>query len=197
MGAWTGNWNLETHRFDSNGSTNAMKNIRFENNEIGTIQDNFYTLPISDVYGFDCMSTIRNGDFEALGDLYWVSRAGGSAGVKEDDAGQQGKYYGYIDDLDKGDAALYQGIKFTAEKTYEVNARVKSSGDTVRLFVRDQVTQELIFYHEFNNTEWKNITFVFRLANTGNYHIGVERGDATKGWAKIDSLSVTEIWTTP
>ena len=171
-----------------------MKNIRFENNEIGAIQDNFYTLPISDLHGFDCMSTMRNGDFELLGDLYWVSRAGGSAGAREDAVGQEGKYYGYIDNLDKADSALYQGIQFSDHYSYDVQARVQSSGDTVRLFVKDQSTQELIASQEFNNTEWQEVSFTFRVPKTGNYQIGVERGNATKGWARIDSVSISEFW---
>ena len=143
------------------------------------------------------MSAMKNGDFESLGDLYWVSRAGGSAGAGEDAVGQDGKYYGYIDNLDKADAALYQGIKFSDEYSYDVQARVQSSGDTVRLFVKDQITQELIASKEFNNTEWQKVSFTFRVPKTGNYQIGVERGNAAKGWARIDSVSILEFWEAP
>ena len=189
IGAWTGNWNTETKTFDFNGSCNPMKNIRFENNEVGTIQSSWYSLPVSDFYGFDSMSVMKNGDFESIGELYWLTRAGGSAGVKKDLVGQEGTYYGYIDSLDQADAALYQGIKFTEGYPYKLTARVQSSGDTVRLFVKDQVTQELIAFKEFNNTEWQKIEFSFEVPKTGNYHIGVERGNAAKGWGRIDSLS--------
>ncbi len=182
MGVWSGNWNLETQKFEYNGSTSPVKSIRFENNEIGKVQDNFYTLPISDVYGYDCMTSLKNGDF-LQGDVYWVSRQGGSAGVT--DAG-----YGYIDGLDQGDAALYQGLKMLQEVKYELIADLKTAGQPVRLFVKDQLTGELIAQQECTATDWQTLTMEFTVPKDGNYHVGVERGDAQSGFAYIDNVSL-------
>jgi parallel beta-helix repeat protein len=180
-GAWLGSWNLETHKFEFDGSCNPMKNIRFENNTIDRFEDSFYALQISDVYGFDCMIEMRNGDF-AKKDIYWVSRAGGKAGERDG--------YGYIEELDKADAALYEGIKLREGMEYEFKAKVMSSGDKARLFVKDQITGELIASKEFTNTDWKEVSFSFEVPKTGNYHVGVERGEAKSGWARIDDVSV-------
>lgn len=186
IGAWTGNWNTETKKFDFNGSTNAMKNIRFENNEIGSIQSNFYSLPISDVYGFDCMTSMRNGDFSQK-DIYWVSRKGGSSGYTQDG-------YGYIEGLDKADAALYQGIKFFDGMNYQLTADVKTSGDPVRLFVKDQLTGELVASKACTATDWETVSLNFTVPKTGNYHIGIERGDAAKGTAYIDNVTCQAVY---
>ena len=186
IGAWTGNWNTETKKFDFNGSTNAMKNIRFENNEIGSIQSNFYSLPISDVYGFDCMTSMRNGDF-AQKDIYWVSRKGGSSGYTQDG-------YGYIDGLDKSDAALYQGLKFFDGMNYQLTADVKTSGDPVCLFVKDQITGELVASKVCTATNWETVSLNFTVPKTGNYHIGIERGDATKGVAYIYNVTCEAVY---
>lgn len=183
-GAWLGSWNLETHKFEFDGSCNPMKNIRFENNVFGSMQDNFYALPISDVYGFDCMSDLQNGDFSKK-DIYWVSRAGGKAGERNG--------YGYIEDLDLADAALYEGIKLCEGIKYLFCAKVMSAGDRARLFVKDQITGKLIAAKEFSNTAWCEISFIFEVPATGNYHVGVERGEAKGGWARIDDVSLAPL----
>ncbi|MBQ7727093.1 MAG: DUF4082 domain-containing protein [Clostridia bacterium] len=195
LGAWTGNWDLQTHLFDFNGSTNPMKNIRFENNEIGQIQDNFYTLPVSDFYGFDSMRSVRNGDFEQ-GDIYWVSRLKGSrasAGASVSSAGQNGKGYGFISDLEKGDAALYEGLFLDGDTDFEMKVSVKTSGDRVRLFVRDQITQELIASLPLTNLEWQQVSLTFRVPSSGNYQLGIERGEAAGGYAYIDDFSLATV----
>ena len=190
IGAWTGNWDLETQKFDFNGSANPMKNIRFENNTIDRVQSSFYTLPISDVYGFDCMTAMKNGDF-ATKDIYWVSRlqnSQASAGAQQN-LDKENDWYGYIRDLNKGDAALYQGLKLQTGRNYCLKAMVQTSGDPVRLFVKDQITQELIASQEICNIQWEEVSLTFQVPADGNYHIGIERGNATKGWACIDSVS--------
>ena len=179
--------------FDETADPSPIKNVRFENNTIGTIQENFFSTPISDLYGYDCMPNVRNGDFEKTGDAYWVSRKNAhadSAGAKDDTVGQDGNYYGYIDHLDQGDAALYQGIKLTAGRAYTLVAKVQSSGAPCRVFVRDQITQEPVILKEFSNTIWEEQNVEFEVPKDGNYHIGIERGKATEGWARIDSVSL-------
>jgi len=193
IGAWLGHWDASTQKFIYDNKCNPMKNIRFENNTIGSIQDNFYTLPISDFItngnkledgtpiSFDSMNEMRNTDFSKY-DTYWISRKGGSAGWH-----QEG--YGYIDNLDKADAALYQGIHFTSDVNYKFSAKVKSSGDPVCLFVKDQITEELIASKEFTNTNWEIVDLEFTVPKTGDYHIGIERGVAAGGVGCIEDVS--------
>jgi hypothetical protein len=90
--------------------------------------------------------------------------------------------------LDKADAALYEGIKLCEKTKYIFSAKVISSGEKVRLFVRDQITSKLIAAKDFDNTTWKEVSFAFEVPATGNYHVGVERGEAKGGWARIDDV---------
>jgi hypothetical protein len=55
------------------------------------------------------------------------------------------------------------------------------------MFVKDLETQELIASKEFNNTEWAYEHLEFKVPKDANYHIGIERGNAEKGWARIDN----------
>jgi len=180
LGAWTGNWNPETKQFDLNGSMNPMKNIRFENNTIDRIQDNFYTLVISDVYGFNCMLEMQNGDFSSK-DIYWVSREDVYSGGKDG--------YGYLLTTEDSDAALYQGIKLYAKRRYKIEATVKTSGVKARLFVRYQTTGELIASKEVDNIDWTTISFEMFTPYRGNYHVGVEQVDAASGQVWVDDFS--------
>ena len=190
-----GIWNSDPFR-DVGGPT-PVKNIRFENNDIGKIQDNFYATPITDMNLYACTTTMHNGDFERTGEAYWTLKGNAnpaSAGAGNDDAGQQGSYYGFIDHLDEGDAKIYQGLNLKAGQVYQFRATVQSSGDPCRLFVRDLDTQELIAEKEFSNTEWAQTQLEFAVPRTGNYHIGMERGNAAKGWARMDSADVLCDW---
>lgn len=187
-----GIWNDDP--FDEITAPTPAKNIRFENNEILKIQDNFYETPISDMNLYDCMTEMKNGDFENR-ESYWTllpNENEKSAGVASEAVGQDGTFYGYIEQLDKGDAKIYQGLKLESGKNYSFKAKVQSSGTGCRMFVRNLDTQELVASLEFNNTEWAEQTLTFEVPETGNYHIGIERGDATEGWARIDSANVTE-----
>ena len=93
--------------------------------------------------------------------------------------------YGYIRNLDKGDAAIYQGLYLKAGLPLTFRATVRSSGETCRLFVKDLDTQELIAKLPFSNTDWEEKTLEFTVPKNGNYHIGLEAGDAKSGWAEI------------
>lgn len=191
MGAWTGYWDEGNEDFDLNGTNSPMKNIRFENNEIGQeIQSNFYTLQMSNVVGFDCMTSMQNTDFEFTADSYWSSC--GIAGAKNDSNGQDGEWYGYIDC--SKDSALYQGIYRYSNANYNFKAKVKAGEGPARLFVKSMSTGELIASKEFSNTDWQEIEFTFSVPEDGNYNVGVERGNATKGIACIDSVDCNPIF---
>lgn len=181
IGAWSGCWDLETRTYNGNGTNNPIKNVRFENNEIGRIQSNFYGVPISDVYGFDCMSALQNGDFSQH-DIYWVSRVEGASGERD------GR--GYIDATSGANAALYQGLKLHGGMSYKLTADVSTQDGTYRLFVRDQVTQKLIASREVSAKELTSVTLSFDVPETGNYHVGLECGDAKSGTAQIDNVTL-------
>ena len=180
IGAWSGCWNLETRTYDGNGSNNPIKNVRFENNEVDRIQSNFYGVPISDVYGFDCMTTLQNGDF-AQDDIYWISRGGESAGETGG--------HGFLKP-DGADAALYQGLKLNAGISYDFTADVTTDGGAYRLYVRDQVTQKLIASKDITAGSKATVVLSFEVPTTGNYHVGIECGDAKAGTAEIDNVTL-------
>ncbi|MBQ2881591.1 MAG: hypothetical protein IJE40_04935, partial [Clostridia bacterium] len=167
-----------------------VTNFRFENNVIDTIEENFFETQISDMNCFRSMTAIHNGDFESAGLGFWSVRKNSeddSVGVGYDEVGQEGTAYGYIKDLEKGDAAIYQGLYIKSDEMCTFRAKVQSSGDTCRLFVRDLDTQELIAAKDFRNTDWQYEELEFKVPKSTNYHIGIERGNAEKGWARIDN----------
>ena len=174
-------------------SPTPIKNIRFKNNKINKIQDNFYQTPISDVNLYPCMTEMLNGGFEDR-ESYWVLKQNSkdqSAGISKYNAGQDGTWFGYIQYLDQGDTKIYQGLRFEAGRVYNFNAKLMTQdGATCRMFVRDLDTQELVASKEFNSSTWKEETLTFTVPTSGNYHIGIERGNATAGAARIDSASV-------
>lgn len=186
-----GNWNFNPYT-TKNGCP-PVTNFRFENNKIDTIEQNFFETQISDMNCFHSMTSIHNGNFENSGLAFWSYRKNSdenSVGVGHDPAGRDGDSYGYIDHLDAGDAALYQGLYIKSGEMCNFRAKVQSSGDTCRMFVRDLDTQELVASKEFCNTEWKQEELEFSVPKSGNYHIGIERGNASAGWARIDNAEL-------
>ena len=139
---------------------------------------------IYDCNYFTCANSITNGDFDYAGRAFWSLV--GNAGVAE----EEGNRIGYIKDFDVGDAKLYEGFSIEGEQEYELKLDVCTSGDVCRLFVRDINTQETIAVKEVSNTEWQKIKFNFYVPKTANYQVGIERGDARRGWAKIDNVKM-------
>lgn len=183
-----GNWLYNP--YTSKNGYPPVTHIRFENNKIDAIEPNFFETQISDMSYFRSTKQIHNGDFENGGLVFWSTRKNNnpdSAGVGYDNIGQDGKAYGYINHLDEGDAALYQGLYIRAGEPCCFWAKLQSSGDTCRMFVRNLDTQELVACQDFNNTQWQDVQMDFTVPEDANYHIGIERGDATKGWARIDN----------
>lgn len=161
--------------------------VRFENNIIDAIEMNFFETAVSDMNYFHSSREIQNGSFED-GAVFWAMRKNSDAdcaGVGHEDTEDRRIAYGYIGSFDKGDAALYQGLYIKNSEPVAFLAKVKTSGATCRLFVRNLDTQELVAYKCFNNTEWQTVCFDFLVPESGNYHVGIERGDAENGWARI------------
>ena len=175
LGTWL--YNPYTVKTD----THPVTNMSFINNKIDAIEQNFFDTQVSDMHGFRSMRHIINGDFKN-GLTYWNY-------IKNESENSVGRVkgeenYGYIKDLDKGDAKLFQGL-YIENKPAVFRAVVKSSGEKCRLFIRNSATNELIAYKDFNNTEWEKIDLEFTAPESANYRLGIERGEAEKGEAYI------------
>lgn len=170
-----------------------VTHVRFENNVIDAIEPNFFETQIADMNYFHSTRMMINGGFENGGLVFWSYRKNSnddSVGVGHDEVGQVGDAYGYINHLDEGDAALYQGLFIRAGEPNCFWAKLQTSGVTCRMFIRDLDTQELVASKDFNNTEWEDVQLDFTVPKDGNYHVGIERGDAESGWARIDNATL-------
>lgn len=170
-----------------------VTNVRFENNVIDAIEPNFFETQITDMNYFHSTREVKNGGFENGGLVFWSYRKNSnddSVGVGYDDVGQEGRAYGYINHLSEGDAALYQGLFIRADEMCCLFAKLQTSGVTCRMFVRDLDTQELVASKEFSGTEWEYVQIDFKVPRDANYHVGIERGDAENGWARIDNMTL-------
>ncbi len=169
-----------------------VTNFRFENNRIDAIEPDFFATKISDMNYFHSMREMQNGGFES-GLSFWSYRKNSnehSVGIGNDDVGQPKGKYGYISHLEDGDAALYQGLFIRSGELNCFWAKLQTSGDPCRIFVRDLDTQELVAEKDFSNTEWADVQLEFSVPKDTNYHIGIERGNAEKGWARIDNATL-------
>ena len=184
-----GIWGSESHDSLYGGyGTVPAKNIRWYDNEIGLVQGGFYYSGISDMNYFQSMRAMMNGDFEYAGVGFWTTV--GQAGVKE----ENGNHFGYIEAFSKGSAKIYEGLYLNAGEAYDFSAKVITSGATVRMFVKDLDTQEIVSSKEINNTELQTVTMTFTLPKDGNYQVGFESIDASDGWAKIDDVEVKAVY---
>lgn len=66
---------------------------------------------------------------------------------------------------------------------------MRSSG---RLSVRDDAGQ-LLAALEFDNQDWQRRILSFSVKEPGNCRLGIERGNATEGWARIDDAVLDSI----
>lgn len=183
-----GNWNYNPYT-TRNGYPPVTK-LRFERNTIDAIEPNFFETQITDMNFFHSSKSFLNGGFENGGFVFWSDRKNknpDSVGVGFDEAGQEDKAYGYIAHLDEGDAAIYQGLYISSAEPCCFWARLQTSGCTCRMFVRKLDTGELIASKDFSNTEWQDVQMDFTVPESTNYHIGIESGNATEGWARIDN----------
>lgn len=135
-------------------------------------------------------SSLQNTNFENYGTPYWSLRKNGNNGSAGADTVDKyaGFYSGFIANLDLGDAKIYQGLWLSAN-TYTFKAYVKSSGVTTRLFARDK-DDNLIASADFNNTGWANQGLSFAVSSAKLVRLGIERGNATSGWARIDNAQL-------
>jgi hypothetical protein len=135
-------------------------------------------------------TTLDNTGFENY-ELAWSLR--GNASAKNDAVGQTGSWYGAIESLDKSDAKIFQGV-YLANGTYTFATKVQSSGVAARLFVSRSFlndTTTSVASREFSNSNWADQCITFTISTAGVYRLGIERGNATSGWARIDEARLT------
>ena len=180
MGVWLYN------PYTQKNTDPPIKNVRFENNKIDAIEKNFFDTRISGCVGFRSMKEIHNGRFND-GKAFWLEKKNShadSVGVyRPQNDGE--KPFGFISHLNCGDAAIYQGLFVRAEDLCNFTAYVCTDGAKCRMFVRSAETGELIAHRDFDNSDILCLQLVFNVPVSGNYNIGIERGDASTGEARI------------
>ena len=177
VGNWL--WNPYTDR----AGFPPVTDVKFENNIIDGIEENFFETQISDMTGFPSTRRMINGDF-SQGRCFWnmkKNHSENSAGVHR----EQNNSYGYINNLSLGDAAIFQGLYIEKNKPCLFKAEVMTSGGKCRLFVRNSDTGETVACLDFSNTEWCEKQLEFTVPSSGNYRLGIERGKADSGYARI------------
>ena len=179
-----------------------MKNLRWEKNNYeywpGTynyspgdsnIQAGMQKYPISDQISDDprlhSMTKMMNSDFEYAGIGYWidVTNNGSVAEVRD----EKGNHYGYLGELGKGDARLYEGVYLEAGN-YTLKAKVKT-GDGAKAFleVTDQKNAS-VASEECTAGEWTVVALTFDIEAAGNYRLGI-RGN-TSGCVMADNFEL-------
>ncbi len=181
-----------------------MKEISFHDNTYqGSTRQTFPAAAITSLTtDFGAMSPdyISNGGFEQTGLAYWSvkgqpEQAGAS---RSESVGQEGSWYGYIRHFEKGPTALYQGVGLEDGVTYTFRAKVQTSREREmgperpRLFAYNSCTQKTVASKPVRSADWQTVALTFAAKGTcSNYQVGIESGDSTSGWARIDSVSLT------
>ena len=180
-----GNWNYNP--YTTKPGCPPVTTVRFENNVVDGIEPNFFETQVSDMNYYHSSREFHNGDFESGGLVFWAYRKNEDENSVSLGCDGEGNHFGCISSLEKGEASLYQGLYISAHAPCCFWAKVQTSGDKCRMFVRNLETQALVASRDLSNTEWEDVWFEFSVPESGNYHIGIERGEAAKGWAKIDN----------
>ncbi|MBL8029024.1 MAG: hypothetical protein JNL74_21560 [Fibrobacteres bacterium] len=155
---------------------------------------------------------IYNGDFEKCQRSWWSiipNSSQNSAGVSDSAAGQQGRNFGYIRNLGSGPASIFQQVHLASyadslqsttgpwDTRYRLQARVKTGGNPVRLFVRTSDKQDSIASTEIQSVNWTPAEIIFKVPagksfNT-SYDAGLTGGMVSGGWGFIDSMTLSHI----
>jgi hypothetical protein len=202
FGITAGQWSFCLQTMDEKSNTGCvpMSNITFANNMYGSPQKEFQNSPIIT----DCLldftswsgtlnrpSSFQNAGFETNGTPYWSLKKNSnsvSAGASNNAVGQTGTWYGFIDQLASGDAKIYQGLYLSAN-TYTFTAKVQSSGATVQLMALNK-NNTVLAAKDFSNTSWADQCVSFTTSSTDIVRLGIQRGSATGGWARIDDARI-------
>jgi len=194
----SGGWSVCSQSLDPtyNRGHVPMTGIVFANNNYNGMRREFQDGPQFTNSTFDFTdvrseSQFANPGFEMSGTPYWTwvrNSDSASAGAKNNAVGQTGSWYGYIDKLDLGDARLFEGLYLT-NGNYHFSARTQTSGAAVLMSVRS-ASGNSIASRGFANTAWQTNSVNFTVSSAGLYRLGIERGSATSGWARIDDATV-------
>jgi len=169
----------------------SLSHIRFWNNRIDAIEKSFFELNFNDVNFYQCMRTNRNPCFHE-GRTFWTLKPNDnpfSVGVCRD-TGVDGKAFGYLDHLEDGDCALYQGVYLEGGNPITLRFEVKTEDNPCLLFVRDMDTGETVAERECSHPEWAEEKLTFTVPRSANYHLGVARGSARRGFIRISNMDI-------
>lgn len=180
MGIWLFN------PYTNKNADPPMKDIRFENNRIDAVEKNFFDAQISGLVGFRASRKMHNRRFDD-GRTFWLFKKNSASDSVEIFRSQElgGSSYGRISRFECGDVSLYQGLYFRSGEMYNFTADVCTDGAECRMFVRDAETDELVASLDFDNVGKKHLQLLFTVPENGNYNVGVERGSATSGEARV------------
>jgi hypothetical protein len=137
---------------------------------------------------------IQNPGFEN-GMTNWASD-GSSAqyqyGVGNLSVGQDGNWYGYIQNFNAGYTDLYQVVNLPASHAYTYSAKVQSSGANIRMLVYNQGTGQVVASKTFNNTSWATQTLSFTSTTAANYTIAIDSSglSGANDWARLDTVTL-------
>ena len=164
-----GNWNYNP--YTARGGHPPVTGMRFENNVVDGIEINFFETFVSDMVGYRSMPTLLNGDFEH-GRAFWnyTETVPGQVVFRR---GAEEERCGGAACPAQGEARLFQGIYLESGKPLLFRARTRGAG---RLFVRDQLTDEVIGAADFDNADWTDCLLAFSVPKDGNYRLGLETG---------------------
>ena len=174
-----GNWNYNPYTQKS--APHPVTCLRFENNIINGIEANFFETVVTDMNYYRCAREFQNPEF-ADGRVFWSFIKNKNEDSVVFDREEK---CCTISHFDGGNAAVYQGLYIEKGLPCCFQADVITDGAECRMFVRNLDTGELIASKPFNNTDWQEIILPFDIPESGNYHIGIESGEAKSGSAKI------------
>lgn len=206
VGMWEGfGWiNMPDDTTPNYDHFNPMKNIRWENNNYeywltkynhpestAGLQQGMQDYPVSDQISDDprlhSMTEMRNADFEHTGLSYWIDITDNGSVAECRTEGEN--RFGYLGELEKGTAKLYEGLYLQAG-TYTLTANVKAiDGAMAKLFVSDQKNVAL-GASQSNSSEWTTIELTFTVNANGNYRLGVE--GSISGAVMLDDFSLVK-----
>ncbi|MCQ2471483.1 MAG: glycosyl hydrolase family 28 protein [Clostridia bacterium] len=176
-----GNWNFNP--YTTKVAPHPVTNVRFENNTIDGIEENFFETVITDMNYYRSSRHFCNREFND-GKVFWSYKANKNESSAIIEKGEEFNCF-CISHFDEGDASVYQGLFIEAGVPCAVKMEVLSSGVKGRMFVKDLDTGEIVNSQEFDNTEWEEITMPVNVRKSGNYHIGIENAESKDGFCKI------------
>ena len=166
-----GNWLYNP--YSDRGGDPPVTDVRFENNEIGGIEINFFETQISDCAGFRSTAQLQNGHFEQ-GRCFWCTRAGGGAGAGVRRGETEETRYGFLTvPAAEGFAELYEGVYLEAGRPVLLRAELETAGGETLLFVRNQNSGETVAEAAFDADGEALLRFT--VPANGNYRVGFQR----------------------